>query len=133
MENLFCQTEWLTNSTGRDLSMFLNSSLSSSGDKVDKWKSLMLTGISVNSPKSLRISGPDNSIESFNGVPLFSLQTAVGSTLGDNHHGLVKRESKVSPKFQQISNNVKFSILYTILKNCSTSTLSRPCGADLIG
>ena len=93
--------------------MSLNSSLFSSVDKVDKWKSLMLTGISVNSPKSLRISGPENLIESSNGVSLFSLQTAVGSTLGEKHLDWSKGNN--SPEFQQISDNVKFAVLNTIL------------------
>ena len=86
-ENFAC-IENLTDSIGNDPSMSLNSSLSSSVDNFDKWKSLMFSGISVNSPKSLRISGPQLSshlIESSIGVSPLSLQTAVGSTLGGNH------------------------------------------------
>ena len=75
---------YLTNSTGNDPSMSLNSSLASSMDiKVDKWKNLTRRGISVNFPKSLRISGLDFSedAEISIGVSFFSSQTAVGSTL----------------------------------------------------
>ena len=80
-------TEKLTDSIGNDPSISLNSSLSSSEDNFDKWKSLISSGISVNFPKSLRISGPHFSsqlIVSSIGVSGFSLQTAVGSTLDGN-------------------------------------------------
>ena len=102
-------SSYLTNSTGNDPSISWNSFLASSVDiNVDKWKSLTLTGISVNFPKILRISGLDFSevTEISIGVSFFSSQTAVGSTLREKHHRMENTIPKISPKFQQILNKI---------------------------
>ena len=110
--------KYLTNSTGKDPSMSLNSSRSPSAEINDaKWKNLTRSGISVNFPKSLRISGLDFSefAEISIGVSCLFSQTAVGSTLGGKHQRLVKTKLEISPKIQQISNKVEFSHFHGIL------------------
>ena len=123
----YSQNFVLTNSTGNDPSMLLNSSRSVASPlniNVDKWKSLTLSGISVYLAKSLRISRSCTVLDRWldmeisMGVSLTSSQTAVGSTLRENHYQLVKRKLKFPPKFKQILNKVYFAHLHCILENC---------------